>query len=109
MLRIRQLTPVSEAYIETSSNTTNTQVTSAASSHFQAVVGSQTGQAVTPTSQSFSAVASGSQSGTRPSGSSAAGASAAPSSGAGKAAGFGGFAPVVISLGAVALGMALMA
>jgi len=106
--------PLSEAYIETSSNTTNTQITSGASTFFQATVGSQTGQAVTPTSQSFSAIASGSVSGSgafasAASGASGAAGSARPSGAADRTARFGGFVPVVVSLGAVAAGMALMA
>jgi hypothetical protein len=51
---------VSEAYIETSSNTTTTQITTplGGSTYFQPVVGSQTGSAVTP-AQSGGASASG--------------------------------------------------
>jgi len=97
--------PLSEAYIETSSNSTQTVITSAQSTFFQPSIGTQTGEVVTATSASFSAVASG---GAAPSGSSSAGGST-PSNAAGRAAGMGGFVPVVISLAGVAAGMAFIA
>ena len=102
--------PLSEAYIETSSNTTQTFVTSAASTYFQPTVGTQTGSvAVTPTSASGGSGASGSAGSAG--GASGSSGSARPSQSAGaagRAVSFG-FAPVAVALGAVAAGMALVA
>lgn len=100
--------PLSEAYIETSSNSTQTVITSAQSTFFQPSIGSQTGSAaVTPTSASFSAVGSG---GAAPSGSASGSAGGStPSGAAGRAAGVAGVVPVALSLVAVAAGMAFIA
>ncbi|ORY28788.1 hypothetical protein BCR39DRAFT_467925 [Naematelia encephala] len=65
--------PLSEAYIETSSNATQTLITSASTTYFQASVGGAGTAAVLPTSATSSGAASGSA-GTSASGSSASGA-----------------------------------
>lgn len=101
--------PNSEAYIETSSNTTQTFITSAASTFFQPAVGSQTGSvAVTPTSAS-SGGSGGSGSSGSASGSAASGAASSGSAGRAAALNFGGVVPVLVSLGAVAAGMVFVA
>jgi hypothetical protein len=64
---------VSEAYIETSSNTTTTQITTpkGGSTYFQPVIGSQTGSAVTPASSGGAAASGGSSGSAKASGSAA--------------------------------------
>ena len=107
--------PASEAYIETSSNTTATQITSAASTFYQPVVGSQTGSAVMPTSATDSAggaSGSGTSGGSATTGSgsdssSGSSASASPSSGAYRKADYA-VVPLVAALATVALGMVVV-
>lgn len=101
--------PLSEAYIETSSNTTQTVITSASSgSVFQPVIGSATGAAVTPsgvsvtTSGAGSSASASSGSGAAGSSGSAAAASSSKSS-AGKLA-----QPAINVLPALAVGGALL-
>lgn len=113
--------PLSEAYIETSSNTTATVISSASggSTFFQASVGTATGSAVTATgtgsdaASGTSAAGSGSSSGSGSSAASGSGSAASSSSTAKSAAGrgmeLGAVVPGVVALGAVACGMALMA
>ncbi|ORX39358.1 hypothetical protein BD324DRAFT_619382 [Kockovaella imperatae] len=95
--------PNSEAYIETSSNTTQTAITSAASTFYQASIGSATGAAVTASGVSASGSAGPS---------SASGSSSASTSGAATRSanlGLPGLAPVVVSLLALGLGAVIIA
>jgi hypothetical protein len=105
---------VSEAYVETSSNTTATFVTSAASTYFQPNVGSQGGAAVTPTSGgggSSAASGSGGSGSVRPSGSASGGASQPTGAASKRMDGMSIFAlgPIVAALCVVGTGMALVA
>jgi len=105
--------PLSEAYIETSSNSTQTQITSAASTYYQASVGTGTGTLVV-VSQTGSA-ASGGSSGSAASGSSRPSGSTSASSGSSTSAAgrlevsMGGIVGMVVSLFAVGMGMAIVA
>jgi hypothetical protein len=122
--------PASEAYIETSSNSTATRITSGSSgsTYYQPVIGTATGAAVTPSvsnsggpsvtaSSAGSASASGSVSGSA-SGSAGSGASRSAGSGAAAASQSGSGAakmagvnagPILAMVGAIALGMMLLA
>ncbi|KAK1922752.1 putative chitin deacetylase [Papiliotrema laurentii] len=94
--------PLSEAYIETSSNTTTTYITSAASTFFQASIATGT-----PGASATSGANGGSSAGSASaSGSAASGGSAQKTGAAGLSFGV---APGLVSLGAVAVGMALVA
>ncbi|KAK8844049.1 hypothetical protein IAR55_006843 [Kwoniella newhampshirensis] len=113
--------PLSEAYIETSSNSTATVISSAPSgTFFQPSIGTATGAVVTPTSASASAsgsgagaASSGSGSGASQSGSASGSRAPAGTSAAASAAGqrmeLGNILPGIFALGAVAAGMALAA
>ncbi|KAK4687695.1 hypothetical protein P7C73_g2423, partial [Tremellales sp. Uapishka_1] len=108
--------PVSEAYIETSSNATTTAITSGSTTFFQASIGTATGSAVLPSSSGSDAVSSGSAaSGSAASGSaSASGSSASGSSGssstaAKSASGKQVVVPALASLLLVGVGMAVVA
>ncbi|WVQ81267.1 hypothetical protein IAT38_003390 [Cryptococcus sp. DSM 104549] len=113
---------ISEAYIETSSNQTTTQITAATgtqSTFFQPAVGTATGSEISAAesltastaagSGAASSAASGSGSGSGSSASASATGSGSGTSGASKAAGMAGFLPGVVAMGAVALGMVLAA
>ena len=115
----------SEAYIETSSNTTSTQITSGATTIYQASVGTVTGTPVSATgttaaltttasengavviasSSSSTSHSSGSASGSRSSATS----SSKSKSGAGRGAEFQGVVPTLLALLFVGLGIALLA
>ncbi|RXK38986.1 hypothetical protein M231_03716 [Tremella mesenterica] len=102
--------PLSEAYIETSSNTTATLITSAASTFFQPTVGTGTGTPVTPTSQSASGSVSGAVSGSAStSGSSASASSSGKTGAATERASFSHFGVVAAALLVVGMGMTMMA
>lgn len=107
-------TTVSEAYIETSSNSTTTQITSGpgGSTYFQPVVGSQTGSVVRPSGANASGASGASGAGSSASGSAVSGGAAAASS---RAAGYmsasagKGWIGVVVGLVGVAVGMMVVA
>ncbi|WWD21295.1 hypothetical protein CI109_105779 [Kwoniella shandongensis] len=106
--------PLSEAYIETSSNSTATVISSAPSgTFFQPSIGTATGAVVTPTSASPTsggAAASGSGASGAGSGTTAgAASSSSAASSAGQRVQFGNVVPGLFALGAVAAGMALAA
>lgn len=94
--------PLSEAYIETSSNTTSTKITSAAggSTYYQAAGGSQTGSAVTASS------GSGGASGSASAGSSSTSKAAADQT---VSAGLKSIWSGLAAIGAIAMGMVFMA
>ncbi|ADV23067.1 chitin deacetylase, putative [Cryptococcus gattii WM276] len=101
---------ISEAYIETSSNQTTTQITSASggSTYFQPIVGTATGSEVSAPSEATGSTAAGSAAITSGSaaGTGASGASDSSSSGSGRSATMGG---ALIAFAAVAVGIVYVA
>ncbi|ODN95829.1 chitin deacetylase [Cryptococcus wingfieldii CBS 7118] len=104
---------ISEAYIETSSNQTTTQVTSAASTFFQATVGTETGSEVSAAASATGSTAAGSAGASSESGAASGSSSASDSSSSGSSSSAAGrsatLGKAIIALGAIAVGMVVAA
>lgn len=97
--------PASEAYVETSSNNTATQITSAESTFFQPVVGSATGSPVAPSGVSQTRSTDPAASGSGSASGSAGGSQASNAPNAGSKLVSAPMVPALLAIGAVTVGI----